>query len=257
MIAEKLIAHRGWRNRYPENTLVAVEAAVNAGARHVEIDVQLTADGIPVLCHDHLLQRVCGHDKNIHHCTFDQLKNLSAYEPERLGDRFKSTPLSSLADCVELIARHSQVVLYVELKRQSIRKFGRDTMLNAVLPALEVIRNRCFLISFDCDILQIALHRDWNNIAPVLRSYRQAFTGALKRLSPPLMFCDHDLLDSKHTVTKLPYPVAVYEIGDYRLATSLLAQGAALVETFLIGELIEQDAAGMDINRGNSDEDAL
>ena len=255
MIAEKLIAHRGWQHRYPENTLPAIEGAVNIGARHIEIDIQLTADGIPILCHDHLLKRVCGSDKNITHCTIAQLKNLSAYEPKRLGARFLSTPLSPLADCVELIKRHSQVILYVELKRQSIREFGPDKVLNAVLPLLESIRNHCFLVSFDIPILQSASHRDWKNIAPVLVSYQEAFTAVFKQLSPPLVFCDHDLLDSEHTLTMLPYPAAVYEIGNLQKAKLLFTQGAALVETFLIGELIEEDAAGMDINSSQTNED--
>jgi len=56
----ELIAHRGYASRYPENTLPAIEAALKAGARHVEIDVQTSADHIPVLFHDATLERLCG-----------------------------------------------------------------------------------------------------------------------------------------------------------------------------------------------------
>ncbi len=43
------MAHRGFSSQYPENTAVAFQAAVEAGFFHIELDVQLTGDGIPVV----------------------------------------------------------------------------------------------------------------------------------------------------------------------------------------------------------------
>src|SRR5207244_2240185 len=54
-----LVAHRGYALRYPENTLVALDAAIRAGAKYVELDVQLSKDGFPVLMHDKTLARMC------------------------------------------------------------------------------------------------------------------------------------------------------------------------------------------------------
>ena len=51
-IAGRLIAHRGYAGQYPGNTLPAIESALAAGVRHIELDLQLTADRIPVLFHD-------------------------------------------------------------------------------------------------------------------------------------------------------------------------------------------------------------
>ncbi|MBN8883806.1 MAG: esterase, partial [Salana multivorans] len=47
-----VLAHRGDADHAPENTLAAFRAAVAAGARGVETDVQLSADGVPLLLHD-------------------------------------------------------------------------------------------------------------------------------------------------------------------------------------------------------------
>ena len=47
-----LVAHRGDSLSHPENTEASVLAALSAGADWVEIDVQVTADGVPVLLHD-------------------------------------------------------------------------------------------------------------------------------------------------------------------------------------------------------------
>ena len=47
-----LIAHRGTPFHAPENSLAAISQAIAAGADAVEIDVHLTRDGTPVVCHD-------------------------------------------------------------------------------------------------------------------------------------------------------------------------------------------------------------
>ena len=44
-----LIAHRGNARDFPENTLPALQSAVELGIRFIEFDVQLSADGVPVV----------------------------------------------------------------------------------------------------------------------------------------------------------------------------------------------------------------
>ena len=53
----RLIAHRGSKNRAPENTLAAINEAAKCGAGWVELDVQLTRDNVPVVIHDKTLER--------------------------------------------------------------------------------------------------------------------------------------------------------------------------------------------------------
>ena len=52
-----VVAHRGYSAAAPENTLPALHAAVEAGADGVEIDLQITKDGVVVLFHDPELDR--------------------------------------------------------------------------------------------------------------------------------------------------------------------------------------------------------
>ena len=47
-----LIGHRGARGLFPENTLEGFAAAAALGLDGIELDVVLTADGVPVVCHD-------------------------------------------------------------------------------------------------------------------------------------------------------------------------------------------------------------
>jgi glycerophosphoryl diester phosphodiesterase len=52
-----LIAHRGYSQLAPENTLPAFELALAAGAKLVEMDCRETKDGVPIVVHDRELDR--------------------------------------------------------------------------------------------------------------------------------------------------------------------------------------------------------
>lgn len=56
----KIVAHRGYSARYPENSRLAFERAIEAGADWVETDVRRSADGVLVCWHDADLARVTG-----------------------------------------------------------------------------------------------------------------------------------------------------------------------------------------------------
>lgn len=76
--AKQKYAHRGLhdnRNGVPENSLTAFKKAMEKGYG-VELDVQLTADNVPVVFHDENLLRMCGVDKKVRELTLDELKEL-------------------------------------------------------------------------------------------------------------------------------------------------------------------------------------
>ncbi|HWQ05891.1 MAG TPA: glycerophosphodiester phosphodiesterase [Feifaniaceae bacterium] len=70
----KVIAHRGFSSRYPENSLLAFEKALSLGADGAEFDIQLTADGVPVVFHDESLLRITGNDLLIKDLTLEELR---------------------------------------------------------------------------------------------------------------------------------------------------------------------------------------
>lgn len=59
----KVIGHRGAAAYAPENTLASFREARRRGATWVEIDVKLTADGVPIVMHDDSLARTMGIDR--------------------------------------------------------------------------------------------------------------------------------------------------------------------------------------------------
>ncbi len=74
-------AHRGANREAPENTLSAFDAAVNAGADVVELDVRQTADGVVVVSHDASLARTAKEKIPVGKSTYEELKkyNVGAY----------------------------------------------------------------------------------------------------------------------------------------------------------------------------------
>lgn len=88
-------AHRGSSERAPENTMAAVEAAVEDMADFVEIDVQMTADGYIVLSHDKNLKRTAGEALRIQNLTWEQVKQLDVgrwFSPEYEGEKIPDLP---------------------------------------------------------------------------------------------------------------------------------------------------------------------
>ena len=75
-VQTRITAHRGSSSGAPENTMAALEKAVEEMADRAEIDVQETADGVMVLCHDTSLKRVAGVNKKVSDLTLEQIKKL-------------------------------------------------------------------------------------------------------------------------------------------------------------------------------------
>jgi glycerophosphoryl diester phosphodiesterase len=228
MSVPELIAHRGFASRHPENTLAAVRAALEVGARHVEVDVQLSADRVPFLFHDRELKRLCGVRGGLFELDAAQVAELSA----------KGEPLARLSEFVRTMAA-SSAHAFVELKRASIEVFGVAAVLDAVLPQLEDLSGRCTLISFDTDVLAAARGRCAHPLGPVLEAWEQREAEEVVALEPQVVFCNVRRLPRAGPLEVPGGRLAVYEIDDARRALKLHARGAALIETFAIGELLK------------------
>lgn len=73
-----VIAHRGGAALWPENTLYAFEHARDLGVDVIEVDVQVTADGVLVVLHDAALDRTTNGRGPVNKLSFDELKKLDA-----------------------------------------------------------------------------------------------------------------------------------------------------------------------------------
>ena len=227
-----IVAHRGWATRYPENSLPALQAALGAGDKRVEFDVQLTADGVPVVIHDPTLDRTTGQPGSVLDLPWDRLRGTV------LRDHGLTAPLSSLAEVASELAADPSVTAFVELKRHSIERFGATDSVRRCLDVLTPLAGRIVFTSFEAPALEAARSQGAERIAWVLRTWDEDSLAFARQLRPDYLFCNHEKLPPDDS----PLPAdgwrwVIYEVRTAALARSLLDRGTDLLETMAVGEL--------------------
>ncbi|WP_143462056.1 glycerophosphodiester phosphodiesterase [Levilactobacillus enshiensis] len=126
----QIIAHRGSKGTRPENTLLAFQAALDAGADGIETDVQLSADQQLVIMHDERVDRTTNGEGFIKDLTLTQLKRLDA--GSRFSPDYAGTQIPTLDEVIQLlIADNFTGVFNLELKTNKIHYPGIEQRLAA------------------------------------------------------------------------------------------------------------------------------
>lgn len=129
-------AHRGFSGQYPENTMLAFEKAVEAGADGIELDVQLSADGVPVIIHDETLLRTGGVEGFVKDYSLEDLKAIDV--SGRFGDSYGKMEIPTLEEYLKRF-QDVPIITNIELKTSvftydgleekvldMIKKFGQE-----------------------------------------------------------------------------------------------------------------------------------
>ncbi|MGI9301452.1 MAG: glycerophosphodiester phosphodiesterase family protein [Gammaproteobacteria bacterium] len=247
-----LVAHRGDMTRFPENSLAAIGGAVKAGARYVEFDIQLSKDLIPMLLHDGTLHRTtqgAGEVWDYSAVALNEVKlkskesdSVNFLSDETPGDENRSslTPLiPTLAQCVELLNRSPHVTAFVELKHESMDHFGMEVVVDSALETLRGARFPWVLISFVDAALRFAATQRELRIGWVLPEYSPQTRDIAMKLVPDFLFCDQDQLPGKaNDFWPGPWQWAVYAVDEPAVALALHEQGANLIETNRITDML-------------------
>lgn len=110
-----VIAHRGEHLRHPENTIAAFQAAVEAGADFLELDVRTTSDGKLVLMHDESVERMTNGKGLIGNLTFDEIRKLEV--GLKMGPQFAGTRVPTFDEALGFA--RGKIGIYVDSKRIS------------------------------------------------------------------------------------------------------------------------------------------
>ena len=111
-----IIAHRGYKAKYPENTLSSFKAALYHHAAMVELDVTLSNDRKLVVIHDETVDRTTNGSGNVCDYTLSELKNLDA--GSWFSEKFKGEPLPSLYEVLNLCA--GKTLVNIEIKPEAV-----------------------------------------------------------------------------------------------------------------------------------------
>jgi glycerophosphoryl diester phosphodiesterase len=109
----EIVAHRGFSAIAPENTLAAFAAAIERGAKAIEFDVHLSADGVPVIIHDATVERTTDGTGNVRELPLAQLKQLDA--GLWFSDRFVGERIPTFFEALDLL-QDTPLAIYSEIK---------------------------------------------------------------------------------------------------------------------------------------------
>jgi glycerophosphoryl diester phosphodiesterase len=107
-----LIAHRGDSASAPENTFASFDLAIEKGFDNVELDVQLTSDGVPVVIHDATLDRTTNAAGPVSEISLADIQQLDAGSWK--DEKFKGEQIRTLEEILERYA--TKLRLHLELK---------------------------------------------------------------------------------------------------------------------------------------------
>jgi len=237
-----LIAHRGYSGRYPENTLLAYQAAYQHGARFMELDLQLSSDAVPILHHDVSLNRMSGHDLDIRNIKAKELKKYNAAYPSRFGDQFSSNKFTKFKKFCRWLAKHPDVTVFVEFKQESIDLFGIPRFVDEVYRrAVKAgVLEQCIFISFNQEVVEYTrkiapIHAGW-----VLPDWNEENHSVAKALKPDYLFCSTAKLPKDNNdIWQGSWIWALYNLDDVASAQAMLKRGLFYLETNEIGTLME------------------
>lgn len=107
-----LVAHRGAKFYAPENTIPAIEKAIELGYDYVEFDVRFTSDGVPVILHDETVDRTTDGHGAIAEMTLADVKKLDA--GSSYSKKFTGTRIPTFEECLQ--AMQGRIRIYLDTK---------------------------------------------------------------------------------------------------------------------------------------------
>ncbi len=155
-----VIAHRGHSAEAPENTASAFDAALQAPIDGIELDLQMSADGVPVIHHDSTVMKLGGGRRRVSALPWSELRALDAGGWK--SERFRGERLLSLSEFLDRWGGRTWLLLEIKaragdrgpawhrrLTERTIDEVRRRTLGTSVL-----------LLCFDEDVLAAARRYD-------------------------------------------------------------------------------------------------
>ncbi|MDX1344308.1 MAG: glycerophosphodiester phosphodiesterase family protein [Sedimenticolaceae bacterium] len=233
------IGHRGSPLHFPENTIEGYRAVLEAGGRHIETDVQFSADGIPFLCHDVELTRLSGIEANLFDLDSETLRHLPAAFPERFGKRFENLRFSPLASLAALLQAHPDVTAFIEIKEESAAHYGVAAVTETVLAVMDAVAHQCVFLSFTPEVVQHLESAGKTARGWVIPEWDDANREIARTLSPQWLFCNRKRLPAANRdLWQGDWNWVLYTINEIETGEQLCKRGFRYLETDRILDIL-------------------
>lgn len=137
----QIFAHRGFKGKYPENTMLAFREAEKAGADGIELDIRLTKDGEIVVIHDETVDRTTNGKGFVKDLTYGEIRPLNAG-----GENFNE-PVPLLKEVFQWL-KTNDLLCNVELKSDQYNFMKIEAPLIALIKQYG-LEDRIILSSFN------------------------------------------------------------------------------------------------------------
>lgn len=233
-----IIAHRGFKRLYPENTMASFEAAIRAGAHMIELDVTLSRDRKMVVIHDDTLDRTTDGKGFVQETDLTEILKLDAgswFDP-----RFKGEKVPTLEEVVACCGRRT--FINIEIKESAYEPEERPDCIEQQIVSLiqsSECAHQVLLSSFQPEILFRIAKLDSRLLLGFLTEETDAesvfqFTGKLDLYSwnPEAMSVTEGLVQEIHSRNIRVFPYTVNSVS----------QAKALVEKKVDGLFTDDPA---------------
>jgi glycerophosphoryl diester phosphodiesterase len=239
-----VIAHRGASADAPENTIEAIELAIEQGCDAFECDVRITSDGVPVLMHDPTLRRTTGHQGEARHLNLDEVQAVDAgsqYVDAVGGHPYRDQGIR-VPTLREVLRSFAAMPLIIEIKDPA----AQDAVAGLLLA--EGAADRCVVASFKPHALEAFRKPPFlvgGDRREILKLY---FKGRLGLPLTPrgLMFAIPDYWKGRvelplpgvvQAANRMGSPVHVWTVDDPTRAQTLCHRGVSGILTNRPGEI--------------------
>lgn len=236
----EIVAHRGYSAKAPENTLIAMELAIDAGADAVEFDLHTASDGTPVLIHDESLARTTNGKGAVSALCPAELAELDA--GSWFDAAFSGEPIPTLAATLQQIGDRVQRI-YAEVKG-----YRRAEELAGIVEVVADagLAERTVFISMDWDALDRIRATDAEAlIGYIVETSSRAAEGIERATSDSRALLDFNaivLLEAPSLAERslqAGIQLATWTVDTVERAAALLALGVPRITTNDVGALRE------------------
>ncbi len=228
----RIIGHRGACAHAPENTLASIRKAAALGARWVEFDVRLTADGRLAVIHDETVDRTTDGHGRVADMTLSDLRRFDA--GRWFGAIFAGERVPSLEEAIALLAE-LDIGANIEIKANAADAADTAATLGRVLArAWPRDRPAPLVSSFELTALEAmqAVAPQWPR-GLLMKKLGASWRTALTRVGAATLNLDQRPIDAAAMAEARTagIPILLYTVNDPERARALLSWGAAAVFT--------------------------
>ena len=206
----KVYAHRGASVEFPENTLAAFGRALELGVEGIELDVHLSADGVPMVIHDATVDRTTNGSGAVMEMTHAELQALDAGNGEHIP---------TLGEVLDLVGNRLHVDIEVKANAAG----------EAVLREVNGRDLRWLISSFDWDVLRyVRSQRSDVELWPLTHGASDDAIAVAKEIGAPALAISHKGMDADIAafLTEQGLGFWPWTVNDPALARTLVEWGA-------------------------------